>query len=253
MSLVRTVLRIATVRALVGATPAAERVFDSAVAPIDPSQLATDRTPVLVVYTDAADAAVTGKDMLTTENEMTVVLQCAVASKVDVVAGDARIEIPHTDPAMEIVLDLMASDALITLQVSTDPWAELWRHLVMDVKQITARRGAAVTKGLRSAAQEITIIVNPIGEPFALDPADAKLAPAWALADQLFREDPDLVPIADIIAARIGVTTGIADWKEIKGRLGITALGLFNAGLGPLEDVNEETPPATEMNAVAQP
>jgi hypothetical protein len=91
MSLVALALRIATVKALAGRTFAEGRVFDSAIAPLDVT-VSEERAPLIVVYTDEESAEVSGHDLLVPDRALSLVIHCAVASKVTAAAGGVTVE-----------------------------------------------------------------------------------------------------------------------------------------------------------------
>ena len=62
MSLTRLAMRLAAARALLDSTLAGDRVFDSAVDPIDQT-IAEPRQPILVLTTDEHELAVTGETL----------------------------------------------------------------------------------------------------------------------------------------------------------------------------------------------
>jgi hypothetical protein len=242
MSLVALALRIATVKALVGRTLAGDRVYDSAIETID-AQVEEDGAPMIVVYTDEEEGRTQGKDLMVTGRSLSLVIQCAVANRVQAQNGAVSVEIPHTDEGIEAVLDFMRHDIVATLQTDQGDWADLWRELVTSVENISVRRGASVKKGLRFAAREITIKVDTLGEPQPGYTAGGPLD----LMDALLRADPDLVDMADIIRSRIDPTATPPTWDKTIKALGLSRRGALAVGLGPIA-LGETPTPSTIMS-----
>ena len=229
MSLVALALRIATVKALKGRTLAGDRVYDSAIETID-AQVEDDGSPLIVVYTDEEEGRVSGKDLFVTGRSLSLVIQCAVANRVQSHTGAVTVEIPHTDEGIESVLDFMRHDIVSALQAGDSPWSDLWRELVTNIEMVNVRRGASAKKGLRFAARELTIKLDTLGEP---QPGFTAGGP-FDLMDALFRTDPDLVDLADIIRSRVDPTATPPTWQKTVKALGLSRRGALAVGLGPV-------------------
>ena len=120
MSLTRLAMRVAAARALNGRTLAGPRVFDSAVDPIDQT-IAEQRQPLIVLTTDEHELDVTGRDLDSGNHQCDLVIEVAIAARVEVPASDGQggqitIAIPHTDEGMELTLDLMEHQIVTALR-----------------------------------------------------------------------------------------------------------------------------------------
>ena len=95
MSLARLAMRIAAARALRGATLAETRVYDSAIAPIDQT-IAEERQPILIVITDDHEMEVTGRDLFHGSVSCDLVIEAAIAARVEFAGEESVVTIPHT-------------------------------------------------------------------------------------------------------------------------------------------------------------
>lgn len=188
MSLSRLALRVATVKALTNATMAGPRVFDSAVDPID-LQVKDNRLPFITVLTEEHDREITGRDLRMGPDTCELVIEVAVASKVEVDTGDlTEIVIPHTDAGMEIALDVLGHEIIETLQASPALWARRWRAFVLRVTKIVSRRGAGSGEGVRFAARQITFSLDLLADPIKGE----TLPEIWEDMLATMEGDPDL-------------------------------------------------------------
>ena len=147
MSLTRLVMRLAAARALRDRTLAGPRVFDSAVDPIDQT-IAETRQPLIVLTTDEHELDVTGRDLSSGPHRCDLVIEIAIASRVEVPASDGdggqiSIAIPHTDEGMELTLDIMEHQVTRALTRDDTSWSRAWMKLVPRVTQRLSRRGAS--------------------------------------------------------------------------------------------------------------
>jgi hypothetical protein len=246
MSLVALALRIATVKILEGRTLAGDRVFDSAIETLD-MQVEADGAPMIVVYTDDEESIFRGKDMMVPDRTMSLVIQCAVANRVQAQDGAVSIEIPHTDEGIESVLDFMRHDIVEALQTGPGDWADLWRSLVSSVKMIEVRRGASAKKGLRFAAREITIKLDTLGEPQRGFTAGG---PFEQLV-MLMSAEPDLAGLADVLQSRLDPEAGQPAWDRTVKALGLSRRGALGVGLGPV--FLGDTPEPSTLMSIDQP
>ena len=169
MSLTRLAMRLAAARALRDRTLAGARVFDSAVDPIDQT-IAEQRQPLLVLTTDEHALEVSGRDLGSGTHRCDLVIELAIASRVEVPAEDGQggqitIAIPHTDEGMELTLDLIEHQVVSALTRDDTPWARVWMTLVPRVHQRLSRRGASSENGVRFAARQLTLSCDLIDAP----------------------------------------------------------------------------------------
>ena len=228
MSLARLAMRVAAARAIRGATLAEDRVYDSAIDPIDHAVLET-RQPFVVVPTEDHDVTVTGRDLFYGEHECKLMIETAVASRVEI-DGEDGLTIPHTDEGMEIVLDILEHQIIAALSFERTAWSRVFMHLVPTVKSRQSRRGASAEGGVRFAARQIAITCDLIEAPVAgaAIPADG----TWADVMAVMSDDDDLKPIGQLLRSIIEGDE-IADWRRAANILGIHASTAINLGLGP--------------------
>ena len=124
MSLARLAMRVAAARAIRGATLAEDRVYDSAIDPIDHAVLET-RQPFVVVSTEDHDVTVTGRDLFYGAHECKLMIETAVASRVEI-DGEDGLTIPHTDEGMEIVLDILEHQIIASLTRERTAWSRVF-------------------------------------------------------------------------------------------------------------------------------
>ena len=252
MSLARLAMRIAAARALRGATLAEGRVYDSAIAPIDET-IAEERQPILIVTTDDHEMEVTGRDLFHGTIACDLVIEAAIAARVEV-HGDGEAEsiitIPHTDEGMELALDLMEHQVMAALIRERSDWSRVWMKLVPRISRRLSRRGASVEKGVRFAARQIVLTCDLIEAP--TDGAAIAEGTGWAELLQAMSTDTDLAPIAQMLRSEIDGQP-LADWRRAANMLGIH-LDTANAiGIGPVIDLTQDPQPATEVEVTGGP
>jgi hypothetical protein len=232
MSLARLAMRIAAARALHGATLAEARVHDSAIAPIDQT-IAEERQPILIVTTDDHEMEMTGRDLFHGNVSCDLVIEAAIAARVEVADGESVITIPHTDEGMELALDLIEHQVMAALIRNPNPWSRVWMKLVPRISRRQSRRGASVEKGVRFAARQIVLTCDLIEAP-ASGEAIAE-GSAWADVLAVVGSDPELAPIARMLRGEIEGTP-LTDWRRAASTLGIHIETVRAIGLGPEED-----------------
>ena len=236
MSLARLAMRIATARALRGATLAEGRVHDSAIAPIDQT-IAEERQPILIVTTDDHELEVTGRDLFQGNVSCDLVIEAAIAARVEVAGEESIITIPHTDEGMELALDLMEHQVMAALIRGRTPWSRVWMKLVPRISRRLSRRGASVEKGVRFAARQIVLSCDLIEAP--TDGAAIAAGTAWADLLSVMEEDTDLAPISRMLRSEIEGSP-LADWRRAANMLGIHLETANALGLGSVLDLSED-------------
>lgn len=191
MSLVRLAHRLATVRALRGATLAGPRVIDSSILAVD--AVAQEETrPFVVVYTDDLVRHQRGLDPSRPVDNLSIVLEIGGTSAM---INDESWAIPPTDAGLELTIDIIERQIAVAL-ADGSPWAEIWRRLHDGDPRWKSLRGST-TEGIRLAGRQITIDVTPIAEPaFGRAPAGV-----WADFLALLGEDPASAVIVDDLRA----------------------------------------------------
>jgi hypothetical protein len=248
MSLTRLVMRLAAARALRDRTLAGARVFDSAVDPIDQT-IAETRQPLLVLTTDEHALDVTGRDLSSGPHRCDLVIEIAIASRVEVPASDGdggqiSIAIPHTDEGMELTLDIMEHQVTRALTRDDTAWSRAWMKLVPRITQRLSRRGASSENGVRFAARQLVLTCDLVDTPVA----GGTIAPnsAWGDVLVLMEDDPILANIASLLRAVIGGAP-LADWHRAAETLGIPLEVANQIGIGPVEDLDADPQPLTDI------
>jgi hypothetical protein len=238
MSLTRLVMRLAAARALLDRTLAGPRVFDSAVDPIDQT-IAETRQPLIVVTTDEHALDVTGRDLNSGAHRCDLVIEIAIASRVEVPAtddegGQITIAIPHTDEGMELTLDIMEHQVARALNRDDNAWSRVWMMLVPRITRSLSRRGASAENGVRFAARQLVLTCDLVDTPVA----GGTIAPnsAWGEVLSLMEADPDLASIAGLLRAETEGTP-LADWRRAAEALGIPLEVADQIGIGPVMDL----------------
>lgn len=252
MSLARLAMRIAAARALRGSTLAETRVFDSAIVPIDQT-IAQERQPILIVTTDDHEMEVTGRDLFHGNVSCDLVIEAAIAARVEVSAmddGETMIAIPHTDEGMELALDIMEHQIMTALTRERSDWSRVWMKLVPRISRRLSRRGASVEKGVRFAARQIILTCDLIEAPS--DGAEIGIGAAWADLLGVMASDADLAPIAAMLRSEIEGDP-LADWRRAANMLGIHLETADAIGLGPLPDLSGDPVSFEELELTGGP
>ena len=158
MSLAREALRIATVRALRGATWVGDRVRDSEAGPFD-DQAQDKPEPGIIVYTD--DGKFGGgaqSKTLFAGGETNLVIEIVITQRMRVrVLGENGPEeqilwdMPETDAAMELTLGMIERQVKVALSDPGNIWGEMWRRFALAIGE-PARRQHARWRPLRRPA-----------------------------------------------------------------------------------------------------
>lgn len=237
MSLTRLVMRLAAARALRDRTLAGARVFDSAVDPIDQT-IAENRQPLLVLTTDEHEADVTGRDLAGDAQRCDLVIELAIAARVEVPARDGQggqitIAIPHTDEGMELTLDMMEHQVLTALTRDDNSWTRAWLKLVPRVTRRLSRRGASSENGVRFAARQLVLTCDLVDTPAVGE--DIPAGTAWGEVLALMEADQTLAPIAAMLREQIEGET-VPDWARNAQMLGVPLEVMDQLGVLPTLD-----------------
>jgi len=254
MSLTRLAMRIATARALQNRTLAETRVFDSAVDPIDQT-IAEARQPLLVLTTDEHEADVTGRDLSSGSQRCDLVIEMAIASRVEVPSKDGEggqitIAIPHTDEGMELTLDIMEHQVVASLTRDDSAWSRAWMKLVPRVTKRLSRRGASSENGVRFAARQLVLTCDLVDTPVG----DDTIAPnsAWGEVLALMATDAALAPIASILRTEIEGAP-LSDWRRAAATLGVPLEVADQIGIGPVSSLDDDPTPLHEVAVTGGP
>jgi len=248
MSLTRLAMRLAAARALQNRTLAEARVFDSAVDPIDQT-IAEARQPLLVLTTDEHEADVTGRDLSSGSQRCDLVIEMAIAARVEVPASDTgggqiTIAIPHTDEGMELTLDIMEHQVVAALTRDDSAWSRAWMKLVPRITKRLSRRGASAENGVRFAARQLILTCDLVDTPGI----GGAIAPnsAWGEVLALMAADDALAPIASILRAEIEGAP-LADWRRAAATLGVPLDVADQIGIGPVSSLDDDPTTLVEI------
>jgi hypothetical protein len=171
MSIVGTALRISATRALAGAaTLAGDRVFDSAILPID-ELTSTMPKPFVVVSTEDEASKPAGRDIFAGDREIDLVLECSMTQVQPLPAKNGEEEqvmvlVPNTDAGLELALGVLNRQIIACLfGRGGGAWGEAFRGLTAGLNEVVSRRGASSKEGARYAARQTILTVRAIAEP----------------------------------------------------------------------------------------
>lgn len=230
-------LRLATVLALRGHTVAGDRVMDSAITPVD-QRVAAERQPALAVYTDDLSASPEGRDLLGGDRSLQLVIEIVVADQVEH-EGEVSITVPETDEGLELTINLAERQVLRALQAEAGGWAEIWRGLVLKINKVESQRGAGDKGGVRFAARQLVLTVQPLAEPGF----GAVATGVWrAFLDQLALE-ADFAALVPLLETEFE-GAALTDWRQVQALLGLTVEGVRGLGVAPVFDAapDEDAP-----------
>ena len=246
MSLSRLAMRIAAARAIKGATLAGDRVFDSAVDPIN-EKVAGQATPIVTVTTDDEETPIEGRDLWSGERDCQLVIEAAIATRV-VVEGTVSLTIPETDEGMELSLDLIEHQVIAALTRERTDWSRVWMKFVPRITRRLSRRGASAENGVRFAARQLVLTCDLIDTP--TDGAPIADGTAWADFLTVVAADEALQPIGAMLREVIE-GQAVVDWQRMANLLGITREAATAIGIGPGVDGADAAAPVVEVNVDA--
>jgi hypothetical protein len=239
MPVVQFGLRVAAVEALKGATLVGDNVRDSDFAAIDIAGDGNLRTnqdrPFIVVYTDEAE--VNKADTRDMRQNGTVDFVCEFGAATPMAQTDpetgesviAGVDIPATDAALEMALDLVDRQIGNALTDPESAWTALWQRLSDRVDKIERKRAVTADNGVRLAARQLRIRLeckpDPVfGQPLAEGAVWTELRAAIA-ADR-----PELVSTYD---AMLGAEQAEVSIDMIRRAFGQTMGQARRLGYGP--------------------
>lgn len=220
MSLASLAIRLATIRALKGRTFAQGNVFDSKMEPLDLVVQDGGFEFVIVVTTDDDNMTVEGRDMRAPDHRLELVIEVAATAKLSVEAegGEEVLTIPATDAGLEASLNLIGWQIMRALQADGGEWGDLWRAMVMNIRDVTSRRGADESRGVRFAARQYVLTLDHIAEPEpGVVPAGGDV---WHRAIAMLKDDEEFAAIGRIVETT--VTAGEPEpWERVRASLGL--------------------------------
>lgn len=244
MSLVRLALRLVAMKALAGKTIAQDRVRDSEITALDDA-VNSESQPVIMIYTDDQRLKLTGKSLYDSSGTVGLVFVLAIAQPVaTTIEGKTEVSItfPPSDAATEMQVDIMERQLVMALSDPDDPWAALYRKLVVGYDKCESMRGASEKSGARFAARYIQFDVQTLNDP---TPGKAvEDLPFWneLVAAINADQDSDLANLGPVLKALIEGKTSTA-WQVAMRDLGLPDkqsaedLGVLEA---PLDGVTDE-------------
>lgn len=260
MSLVALAIRTCTFLSLYRKTMAGDRVYESAITPID-EQVKDIPEPFITVAVDETSGSTDfAKSFLDATDSLVLVVDFAIGQRVTVDGMDGAtasvVQIPFTDPGLEWSLDIMATQ--IRSRLAIDPvWSDLWKRFVLKTNRVMGLR-AANAEGTRFASRQMLIDVQPIADPvFGAAPepgsvmADFLAALRAIPSDPVFGADPELTVyggLADAIEAAMLSPDSLEPWQIIAGQLGIASQTAVAIGVGPMAPETIQRPIITAFD-----
>lgn len=221
MSLTALAIRLATIRALRGRTYAEGRVFDSKISPIE-LIANSEAQPVIIVSTDDHMMDAAGRDLVSGDHRLELVIEIAVTSAVRVEVEDGstveELAIPASDEGLEATLAILGWQIAKCLAADGGEWGNLWRMLVMKVHNVSSRRGADDVNGVRYAARQYVYTLDHVSDPAAGVVPDAQ--GAWGAFLAAVSGDPELAHLGRILETEIA-KGDYMPWEVARGALGL--------------------------------
>lgn len=223
-------LRIAAVHALRGETAAGSRVYNSAITALD-ELISAEPKPFIIVSTDEQSYSIVLNDALTGNRSVDIVIDVGVGSAVQFEEQGQAFVIPHTDAGTELSVNLLCRQVCQTLYEpnSGGAWGSLFRKIASNSAKIAIKRGAGTENGVRFAAAQMILTVEPLAEP----PFGTAPTYVWAELIAALAGDPETAPLAPIVQAAI-IGEPIPAWKLPASMIGISDATADAIGVAPL-------------------
>jgi hypothetical protein len=221
MSIVALALRLCAVKALQGtATAAGERVFDSAVIPID--QLVSKQPlPIVSISTEDETTRPSGRDLNGGDRTIDLVIEVAIGQSIPL-PNDEGFEfyVADTDAMLELSVAVISRQILATLfNAGGGVWGDAFRAFAKTIEGLESRRGLPDKDGQRFAARQMILRVKAQAEPQFDQAVDAGTPFAKFLA--ALDSDPSFHQVASILRQAIeGKPVG---WPELYTKPAINA------------------------------
>lgn len=234
------------------------QVFDSRNLPLD--QVVGEQ-PFISVFTDAMAGQTIGRDIAGVTSETTVALVFEIgitspppvsAPPPDSVPPVPTIDIPATDEAYEIAIDLMEGHVGNALTNPLNAWSELARRIITNIRANRSVRGGESQRGVRWAARQITFECDIIADPAP----GVVLGPHHVVRDVMAAAtaagDPGLLKVVELIEAEF-TTTAAPDWRQVQAILGLTEHEVRAIGLAPWGVPDETAATLAEVDPLDEP
>lgn len=241
MSIIRTVIRMTAVGAIRSAyTWAQDRVYDSDNTPLADALKGMDvPKPYIVVYTDTDNKLdINGVDVYSVKRNLSLTVEIAVASGIKTIEGVTTIDLPHTDAAMELILDIVEGQTFTALFGDVhNEWCELLKRLVVNVERIPSERGGRAVQGVRWAARRSTFVLDTMDDfPMGVVSEDGYVVNDFIALARTLPDNNDLHHAANVIDLVIN-KTAYPTWEQAQAWLGLTLAGIRATGIAPLADL----------------
>lgn len=245
-------LRLITVRALMGATWAADRVFDSPATVAD-LRIEAERQPFIAVFVDEADTD--GIEQPTAASPMStrLIIEAGVASAITFQpATDTGAPEPpqtvtslnDTDAGLEMTIGFLSEQVRDALLSTSNPWADLWRQFTGgQLRKLECVRGGPQTDAQQTPPQRYAsrIQIYHTGV-LASPPRGAVLPPGspWEAFLTMAAGEPELAGIGQLIKAHLSYPSGtLPEWRMAEKYLGVSAAAARGLGIAPLEGFDD--------------
>jgi hypothetical protein len=249
MSLSVAALRIATVKALDGATSVGARVYDSVIDPVD--FLGDAALPSIIVYTDAGIIDLKDSSIIEAPQIVDLTIEMFIGKTVTAENGDVSLVIPANDAGYENYLRCLTYEVIRALhrRDGTSPWPDLWSAIkVRGAQQQNSQwdRGANADNGRRFAFLRLVYRLEVVNDPVP----GAPLTDLWTNLFAAMTADPELVDISTYWQSLIS-SPSVPDWRQAQIELGLTDAGIENSGLAPPFDTTttDAAVPNVEISA----
>lgn len=251
MTLSVAALRIATVKALDGATSAGARVFDSVE---DPRQLLGEEAyPAIVVYADSGRRDVRARDLFGAAHTVDLTIDLFVARAAVATAGDGQetitLEFAAVDAAYDNYLRCLSYEVEKVLLAGDGTWPELWREFFIrgsEREQSEWMRGAAADKSSRFAFLRNVYRAEVIDDP---TPGQA-LPSLWDRFFAALEADAEFTNAAVNLGAymrKLVTRPAVPTWRAAQSELGVIAGVPASLGFGDAVDPPGSTEPAAAV------
>ena len=250
MSIIRTVVRLATVAALRERTWAQSRVYDSNNTPLLDALLGQGSQPYITVFTeDDVRSGISGKDIQASPRSLALVMEIGIAlASSGLAPEDVEISIPPTDEGMELTMDIVESQALgVIFGEPSSVWGEILRRIFGTISRVSSARGGAAERGARWAARQLVIT----SEHILSDPVGGTVLPAnhpvrtFVTAGRA-SSDPNMVGAANIVNDLIN-DTPVIDWLQAQAWLGLNRGAAQGMGIAPFERGDDTAATTTQV------
>ena len=247
MSLAVAALRIATVKALDGATSVGARVYDSNV---DTKDLLGDQAqPSIIVYADAGQIELRDRSLIQAPQVVDLTIEMFVGRAVEAENGDITYHSPANDAGYENYLRCLTFEVnrALTRRDGSNPWPSLWAEFFVRGSQNQFSqwdRGANSEHGHRFSFLRLVYRAEVMNDPVP----GADVTVLWARLFAAMDADDELADISAYWQSLIS-TPSAPDWRQAQIELGFTDAGIKGIGIAPVFDTTTEAAPAnTEIS-----